>query len=355
MGKVQKIKKTLRLVALILGGIVVLLVAAEVGYRVHVDGSAQAWSRLGELFFMPISTFGAGHALVADEELGFRRNPARKGVNKRSMRHKPILMPKAHGLFRVVIMGDAVAPHQPGFVVRLRKIKIGQDQKLEVINAGTPGYTAYQQVHFYETYLEELAPNLVIWTYSMDDNHRFSRRYHKGKAAFTEEVMRNLHSDSGTAELLNRSYLLARLRLGHLTRHPRAAPSNGYTWEADPAFSIAWKDHSWGEYSGQLNRLHDMIEVIQSRLSIMVIPLRRQVELRRHNDLAHVLKPQSRVSELCIEHRIHCMDLFAEFADAFDRKEKLYRADGVHLNTRGHALVYKQLAKFLTEKELLPK
>ena len=168
-------------------------------------------------------------------------------------------------------------------------------------------------------------------------------------------MLRNLHSDSGTAELLNRSYLLARLRLGHLTRKPKAAPASGFTWEANPAFSVAWKDHSWSEYAGQLDRMHEMIEIIQARLTVMVIPLRRQVELRRHNDLAHVLKPQSRVSELCIEHRIHCVDLFAEFSDAFDRKEKLYRADGVHLNKRGHALVHKQLAKFLAEKELLPR
>lgn len=351
MGKFTTLKKKFILAAACAGIGLAALVAAEIGYRMKVDGSA---ARVQELVAAPHPDLaGAKKWMIADDALGYRLDPAQGGVNERSIRHKPITFNKTDGVMRIVVLGDSATWDRPSFVDVLRRT-LKRTRKVELINATTPGYTARQQVLFFEERFEEIDFDLLIWTYSMDDNHRSLYRLHSdGRMLMTEEGARSLFAHSSLDALLNRSYLLTRLRLGHLGRLKVAPPASGYLWEARADANSAWKDHSWSEYTDQLRRLHDMVKKGGARLAMVILPMEQQVLLRADKDLAYVLLPQSKVSALCIENRIPCMDPFAEFATAYDQKKKLYR-DALHLNRAGHLLVGKELARFLVKQQLLP-
>lgn len=351
MGKLKKLQNICLKVTISLVALVVLFVAAELGYRVYRDGHILAFDKLRESFSVPYSNLGTGNRMIYDEELGFRLNPAREGINKRSVRHKAIIMPKPEGLFRVVVLGDSLSWSWPSYVDFLRTALAGKG-KFEVINAGIPGYTAFQEVGLFEEYLDETDPDLVIWSYCLNDNHRFLHKFDpRGHMLMTDEALRSLSTDTRWDALISHSYLLTLARVGQLAQKQKAQKSDGYVWKDSIEFNNAWKDHTWGDYEKQLVRLKGLVG--EARMIIVAVPYEPQVLLRADKDLAYVLKPQSKVSALCIKHRIHCMDLFSEFAKAYDGKKKLY-TDGIHLNEDGHRLAKQEIMKFLVTKQVLP-
>ena len=197
----------------------VLFISLETGYRVNRDGLHELSSvHSGLMQLLPTSPPGM---VIYDPELGYRLNPARPTINSRSIRGPDITVPKPSGVFRVVVLGDSIPAAQPGFVDELSD-QLKRRGVIEVINASTPGYTSYQELMFFKRYLVDTDPDLVIWAYCLNDNHKFLHRFdEQAHMLWTDEARESLGLGINTwwDWVVSRSYVLTAIRIG-LIRPP---------------------------------------------------------------------------------------------------------------------------------------
>jgi lysophospholipase L1-like esterase len=301
----------------------------------------------------PYASIGTGNWVVSDPELGYRLNPARKYINSRSIHGPEITVPKPSGVFRVVVLGDSIPADQPSFVDELSDQLKGRGA-VEVINASVPGYTSYQELTFFKRYLVDMDPDLVIWSYCLNDNHKFLHRFDKqAHMLFTDEARESLRIKTWWDWIVSRSYVLTTIRIG-LFRPPKMRSSSIFTWEAKPDFNIAWKDYSWRFYEGHLREMVELLKPRRARLAIIIFPYEPQLTLRTHRQSRnYILKPQAKLAALCQKYAVPCLDSYQRFEQAYDTGARLYR-DSIHLNPAGHHLTATELMQFLDVHRLLP-
>ncbi len=333
----------------------VLFVVAEMSYRVYSDGFPKAFAGIAHFFdVVPYSNLGTSDWVIFDEELGYLLNPRKDGVNSFSIRHGEIAIPKPRGIRRIIYLGDSIPWDRDGFVKQTRDIMKEKGQ-YEIINAAVPGYTSYQEVLFYKKYLAATTPDLVIWTYCLNDNHKFLHRFdEKARMLWTKEAEGTLMGNSFWDRIVRRSYLLTRLHLGIISRIKQNKDSKDkFVWKNEKDFNIAWKDHSWIDYENYLVELKNVLDNQNAKLAIIVFPYEPQLLYRNDTEnYDYIVKPQRKLRALCEKYHLLCLDLYQRFADEYARNKKLYR-DGIHLNAEGHNLATEQILHFLFENRLL--
>jgi lysophospholipase L1-like esterase len=334
----------------------VLLGLLELGHRIYRDGFSQAFANIVSHFGVPYSNLGTSNWVIYDDELGYRLNPDRPNINRLSVRHGEIAIPKPPGRYRVIVLGDSVPWDRNGFVSHLREELNGRGN-YEVINASVPGYTTYQELVFFKRYLLQTDPDLVIWNYCLNDNHKFLHQFNeKGRMLTTREAMESLEINSTWDFLVSRSYVLSSLRVRFIAARQQGADKNRskFVWENQSDFNIAWKDHSWPSYEGHLREMINLLRNGKTKLAIVIFPFEPQ--LTHRHDVAnreYVTKPQRLLNVLCQKYRVPCLDLYPEFSASYDQGQRLYR-DGIHLNDPGHRLTTSILDDFLLRNKLLP-
>jgi len=233
------------------------------------------------------------------------------------------------------------------------EVMLGKERNVEVINAAVPGYTAYQEVLFFKRYLQHTEPDLVIWTYCLNDNHKFLHRFdEKARMLWTDEALESLTATSLFDKLVSRSYILSELKLRILAMQKQQQVCR-FFWECVPDFNIAWKDEPWAQYEAYMGEMKRLTGQMHSRLVIVVFPYEPQLEqFDRVKDTEYILKPQKRIDALCQKYDVPCLDVFPAF---HEKKEdaKLFR-DGIHLTKEGHELTAALIYSFLHDKDLLP-
>lgn len=321
----------------------------EIAYRIHREGVSRAF---GNLFsFVRSGDPKNERWVVNDPELGYRLNPGNPAYNQRSVRGGEIAVPKPAGVHRIVYLGDSITFPDPGFVSYTRE-EIVKQGAFEVINAGVPGYTAFQEVLFYKKFLAPTAPDLVIWVYCLNDNHRFLHRFDReGNMLWAREAEAPGNMNPLWGFLIRHSYVLRRIHFGMAGKAMNSGQR--YEWEGNIAFDSAWKDESWPEYEAQLKELSRILLAQGAKLAIIVVPFEPQLAHARDIEaLAYVTKPQRKVASLCEKYGIPCLDLYAPFAAESAQGRKLYE-DGIHLTPEGHRLASGQILPFLAERNLL--
>ena len=219
----------------------------EFTFRIHRDGFIGSLKKLTTSEQVPYSNLGTSNWVIFDEDLGYRLNPLKDHINNLSIRHGEIKTPKPKGLFRIVILGDSIPWDEPGFV-SMMKTTLEKQGDYEIINASVPGYTAYQEVLFYKKYLSDIEPDLVIWSYCLNDNHKFLHKFdRKGKMLWTDEAKNTFKIHSKWNSLIGYSYVLSSLKSRFIAKK-QLKKSKDFAWENTVDFNIAWKDFSWNDY-----------------------------------------------------------------------------------------------------------
>src|SRR2546425_1007103 len=96
-------KKVAFAVAANLIGITLVVSAAEFAMRWRVEkGLRGAWRSFSS--GAPFSDIGTGNWVVADQDLGYRLNPAQPGINSIGIRNPEISASKRPGVVRVIIL-----------------------------------------------------------------------------------------------------------------------------------------------------------------------------------------------------------------------------------------------------------
>jgi len=168
---------------------ILLLAAAEIGLR--VTGAADR-----------CSAFKTTYLLVCDPLLYFKSNPNQiiygRHVNAEGFRSPP-LGPKPPGTYRVIALGDSCTFGIVGrgtgpewryisdpYAQRLQELanRAPGGRRVEVINAGVPGYNTYHGVMLMRTVLRGLHPDLVTIRYGWNDH--FMSPWGQGHNAYRE-------------------------------------------------------------------------------------------------------------------------------------------------------------------------
>jgi lysophospholipase L1-like esterase len=334
--------------------LLVLFLVLELSYRIYRDGIPEAFTNIANYFRdVPYSSIGTGQGAISDEILGYRLNPAQKGVNSLSTWGDEIAVPKPTQVYRIIFLGDSVLAQNPGLVDYTRD-RLPQQGKIEVINAAVPGYTTYQELMFLKTYLLATSPDLVILGYVMNDNHKFLHRFDaQGRLLVTNEAAESLKVNSIFDLIVSRSYVLTRIKVGLEAMRRQPSP-NGFSWESREDVNTAWKDESWEAQEEYLKEMQGILIQKGGKLAVVIFPFEPQLDdgLLASN-YNYTLKPQRELTKICDRHAIPCLDLFQEFHTAKQQGVKLY-TDGIHLTDEGHRLAAALIYRFLGQNALYP-
>lgn len=335
------------LVALALG-VSIAVLAVEAALRIRSEHSVAAgWATVGNAAAPFSGELPENHWAVPDPRAGYRLNPDYKGHNSYSFRGpEPELEPPA-GLVRLLFLGDSVTWPRDGFVARLRDRLDGQ---AEVLNAGVPGYTTHQEIEFYRSTLSELAPDLVVLVFCMNDLHLFLHRFDaEANMLFTEESRRVLaRGDGPLSWLTDRSFLALRLRLALLRRQTTGGE---WPWSWAPDFVPAWQQEPWDRFADQLQELQGIVGGHGGRLAVIMAPYAPQLIARVvDRDRDYVLSPQRRMREACERAGVPLLDLYPAFDATLDTR--LF-VDPVHFSDEGHDVAAEAAGPFL-DRLLVP-
>jgi lysophospholipase L1-like esterase len=305
---------------------------------------------------VPYSNLGTGNWVIYDNELGYRLNPDQPGVNTLSLRHGNIAIPKPTGLHRTMILGDSIPWDRDGFV-KLMGDRRDVPGVYETINASVPGYTSYQELTFFKRYLLQTDPNLVIWSYCLNDNHKFLHQFdEKGQMLATPEAIDSMAIRNYWDVVVSRSYLLSSIWfriIAYRDQHKNEDHSR-FVWEHQADFNVAWKEVYWTSYEEYLKEMLRLLGEKNAKLALVVFPYEPQLDYRHDSvNYEYAVKPQQILLALCKKYQVRCLDLYPIFSRAYDQGQKLYR-DGIHLNDKGHQLTAAALDDFLVANKFLP-
>jgi lysophospholipase L1-like esterase len=345
--------KKLLLTFFVLFVIIFTLFSGEVAFRIKYLGAAGAMQSLVKTTTQP-SVLGTSDWVISDPDLNYKFNPARSGVNRLSMLGPDIIIPKPLGLTRIAVLGDSIpATGNPNFVDLLRS-KFSNTDRTEVLNAGTPGYTTYQELIFLEKYLIKAEPDIVILSYCLNDNYMFLHHFDTGKnMLWTKEAEDSLEIHNKLDEIISKSYLLTSVKLIISQMHKNQNKSK-YWWDSSVDFNIAWKDYAWPDFADRLSKINSILEQHHGKLIVVVFPLESQLDKETlSSDYQYVTKPQRQVSFYSNKLGIPNLDMFPVFYDYAQKGKKLF-TDGIHLSLDGENIAANSIYNFILNGDYLP-
>lgn len=236
-------------------------------------------------------------------------------------RSPPVDSPKKR--FRILVLGDScafglgVADHET-WPARLAARLSGNGLTAEVINAGVPGYTAFQGKRFLETSGWALKPDLIVVGFGFNDASTWASR----SDLDTDRLLRR----QGLNALLSRSRLYLGLRAlwRPLTAAPQDVPATAHsdaTQEKTPRLSA-------GEFFDTLAEIQQECRQRGIGMIGLTWPSREQIRQRIQDPIFY----QRQVARLCREKGLTWVNLAAAFIDAAE--PQLY-IDHIHASAAG--------------------
>jgi hypothetical protein len=310
-------------------------------------------------------------------------NPEHSDISSQGTRDDEVAIPKPKGTFRILVLGDSIpygsrTARDATFANRLESILRQRLGKVEVVNAGVMGYTAYNELHYYLTRGREFEPDIVIVAFCMNDV--VNPRIHWGDApnvTIPDEAIPNLVYDrnhilpamqkakEARARASERTPLLERSEL-YKAVQPAVERLSKSLWlgpmgrvptyiTGEDSISITVLLERSSPESQWLTSIYDELDrtvrADGARLVVAIFPLAYQL------DKGYPFFPQKMLAEFCTEKSIECLDLLPVFSrypkeSIFLLNKEVFH-DVWHLTDYGHQVTADEFARFMTEKGLL--
>jgi len=276
------------------------------------------------------------------------------GRNSLGLRNREVAAKKP-GSLRILFLGDSLvwsgestsgALYTEILEQRLNARPM-REAHFEVINAGVPGYTTYQELEFLKLYGLDMEPDVVVLGFVFNDV--YYKYYHKPTkdnvlAREPEAHLHHFDTDSFPGFLFARSYLTHQLVSAAEMLWKMALGRAVFPFERRGDFYLAWKDYGWNDSRRLIGEMDALLRDRKVPLVLLVFPMRDQVNGDyRKLDEAYVLYPQQKIRAICDDDGIAMIDL----TDTIYREGgvKLFR-DHLHLNGKGNDLVANALEKY---------
>jgi lysophospholipase L1-like esterase len=321
---------------------------------------------LGELlirYLIPAWPFAT--AYYAPDYLTARDKPLRwrfsasDGRNSLGLRNREVGL-KQTGTSRILFLGDSLiwsGETSSGELYtevlerRLNARSLKNPNSFEVINAGIPGYTTYQEFEFLKIYGLDMEPDLVILGFVFNDvYYKYLHRPTSQQLLGREPAAHLFHfnPDAFPGLLFARSHLAHQVVNTGEVIWKRILGRPVFPFERRGDFYLAWKDYGWGHARALIGKMRTLLREKGVSLVVLVFPVSDQVNERyRKLDEAYVLYPQRKIREICDDYGIPMLDL----TEVFYREGgiTLFR-DYLHLNAKGNDVVANELEKYLMDK-----
>lgn len=300
-----------------------------------------------------------------DATLRWRFSPS-GGRNSLGLRNREIA-PKPTGTYRILFLGDSLVwtgdtssgeLYTQVLETRLNARYADASHKFEVINAGVPGYTTYQELEFLKIYGIEMEPDLVVLGFVFNDLYYpyLHRPNDPSLIGFEPESrLGRFDPDTFPGIVLAHSYLGNETALGaQIFWRQNILHRQMFPFEVKGDFYLAWKSHPWKREQVLIGEMRERLAQKKIPLYIVVFPVSDQVnDAYLAVDRRYVLYPQSRIQEIANGYALPLLDL----------TDPIYKNGGVglfqdylHLNASGNDLVASEAEKFLVRQlQLIPR
>jgi len=295
---------------------------------------------------------------LTDKDINLRwRFSPQDGRNNLGLRNREILQ-KGDGVFRIMFLGDSLIWSSDTSSGKLYTEVIEEnlnnlfktDKNIEVINAGIPGYTTYQELEFLKVYGLDMQPDLVILGFVFNDVfHKYLHRPSGNKIIAPEPEARlhrfDVHTFPGI--LLSKSYLAHEVTFAFQKVSYKLGLSPYYSFENRDDFYLAWKSYGWADVEILIEKMRQQLSDRNIPLIIAIFPVRDQVDDEYLNkDRDYVLYPQRRIKQICEKYDIPYMDL--TFA-LYQGGGRALFADYLHLKKEGNDIVAVEFKQYLAD------
>ena len=320
------------------------LLSSELGIRYL----RLAWPFEDDLYNPPYLT-------TRDAPLLWRFPPSGKR-NSLGLRNREVEQKKS-GSYRILFLGDSLVwsgetssgkLYTEVLEQRLNARSPKGTPSFEVINAGIPGYTTYQELEFLKIYGLDMEPDLVILGFVFND--LYYKYLHKPtkRGLLSGEPTIHLYRFNPNAFPGN---LVARSHLAHtlafeielLWKKVRHQPI--FPFEVRLDFYLAWKEYAWDRTQELIGEMKTVLAKRGIPLLIVSFPVTTQVDDRyRRLDQTYVLLPQRKLREICNAYAIPMLDL----TDTLYKNggPALFR-DFLHLDPKGNDQITDEIMEFL--------
>ncbi|MEI8350390.1 MAG: GDSL-type esterase/lipase family protein [Candidatus Omnitrophota bacterium] len=302
-----------------------------------------------------------------DSYLKWRFSPG-NGRNSLGLRNREITT-KNNESFRILFLGDSLVWKGDTSTGELYTEVIERElnknlilkKKIEIINAGVPGYTTFQESEFLKQYGWDMHPDLVILGFVFNDVYfKYLHRPSDKLLILGAEPSVELHrfdTNSFPGIIFSKSYFIQMVyyRIEKLLHMLRGYPK--FEFETRTDLYLAWKKYGWNDAANLIRIMNGQLKSRNIPFLIVIFPVREQVDnnmLKANYD--YVLYPQKRIIEICKKNNILFVDLTKQLYE--NGSTKLFN-DYFHLNEVGNDVVAQVLTEYLKKyllgnKELSP-
>jgi hypothetical protein len=229
---------------------------------------------------------------------------------------------------KVVFLGDSVTygervAYADLFVTRMQKLAGKRDQ---LLNAGCPGWSTFQELRFFDRYLAKEDWALVVIVFCVNDLVKFEWRY-----------------DSSRAERASGDQLVAvetpldAVRLKVLRAGFAGRPETEWLSKQHDGFLAAWDDGMWKKFREEVLQPL-LVGKVRAPVAFVAVPNLYQVKAARRNaPPAETFYPQRQLESFCAANGMAFIDPSPALTDNPD--PMTYFVDDTHFTPAGHEAV----------------
>jgi lysophospholipase L1-like esterase len=294
------------------------------------------------------------HMTEKDRTLRWRFSPE-ENRNSLGLRNKEIFL-KEKNTYRILYLGDSLVWSGDTSAGKLYTEVIESNLnnvfdgswKVEVINAGIPGYTTYQELEFLKIYGLDMEPDMVILGFVFNDLFYKYLSKPSEKSILGREPKIQLHRfniDKFPGKLFSHSYVAHRAFYSLEILFKKISGKPHFPFEHRTDFYLAWKDFGWRNTKILLREMKSLLEARKVEFRIVIYPVSDQTDpAYLEIDRNYVLYPQKMIKSICQDLQISFLDL-TEYLER-EGGQGLFK-DYLHMNKQGNDIVAREVTKFL--------
>jgi lysophospholipase L1-like esterase len=294
------------------------------------------------------------HLAEKDRTLRWRFSPG-KGINSLGLRNKDISS-KDRNTYRILYLGDSLVWSGDTSTGKLYTEVIESNlnnlldssTKVEVINAGIPGYTTYQELEFLKIYGLAMEPEMVILGFVFNDLfYKYLSKPTK-KSILGREPKIQLHRfdvDKFPGKLFSRSYVAHRAFYALEILYKKISGKHHFPFEYRTDIYLAWKEFGWRNTKILLMEMKSLLEARNIEFCLVIYPVSDQTDLGYLEiDRDYVLYPQKMIKSICQDFQINFLYLTKHLEGEGGRS---FFKDYFHMNKQGNDIVAREVTKLL--------
>jgi lysophospholipase L1-like esterase len=299
----------------------------------------------------------------------YQLNPEHPEVGPQGLRDKAYSTPKPEGVFRILLLGDSVVfgqgvKREKIFPELLEKHLNLSGSRYDVINAGVPGYSPFNEVNYYLEAGHLYQPDLVLIAGCLNDivdpylhwNRQFGYETEIPEEAIPnlkcykkthkKRVKRNIHPHPPEKYPLE---IIRFLKSRSFKKRYPDIPDRGHLSVTGEVFFpiMTWLEDDapeWQWFSGYYKSLSKSVQRSGSRFGVVFFPLEYQLEE------GYPYIPQQRIGTFCRENNIPFLNMLDPLKRDMEESGFWHSypfRDSWHLSERGHKIAAKELEKFI--------